>query len=125
MAGGFSFTVPRQASHPDESYQWVQYGCGPEGSLIFCLATFTIPATKAALASTTYQQFLKNNEHFAQFVSILPKAWNRPVTIAAQDLWNALGKAQGQVMNLQLDPTPALQQVTQGVNAAYQLAIKG
>lgn len=60
-----------------------------------------------------------------QFVAILPKAWNRPVTIAAQDLWTDLGTAQTKVMNLQLDPVAALRQATQAVNAAYQLALKG
>jgi len=50
-----------------------------------------------------------------------PNAWNRPVTIEAQLLWDGMGTAQADVMKLKADPKSALSDLTQRVNAQLQL----
>lgn len=117
MAGGWSLAIPRGAKNIDQGYEWIKYAAGPEGLLTYCMMTSHIPTYKAITNSPK----LRNDPNHNLFYEQLPKAWSRPVTIEAQTLWNDLGKAQGDVMNLKQDPKPALDFVVQDVNQQYKL----
>ncbi len=124
MAGGFSLTLPKGGKHLDQGYSFVKFGCGPTGLAIYCIETAHIPTNQGALKNPDYVKFVKSDANFGKFVDILAKGWNRPVTVVSQELWNDLGKAQGDVMNLKMDPASALRQVVTEANAAYQQAMQ-
>ena len=120
MAGGWSMTLPKGAKNPDEGFAWISYACGKDGLITYCLGTSHIPTQKEAVADPRLRQDPNHNKFYDQ----LDKAWNRPVTIEAQTLWNDLGKAQSDVMMLKQEPKNALDFVTQDVNAQYQQDVK-
>lgn len=117
MAGGWSLAIPKGAKNSDQGYEWIKYGSGKDGLLTYCVMTSHIPTLK----SITNDPKLRNDPNHNKFFEQLPKAWNRPVTIEAQTLWNDLGKAQNDVMNLKQDPKPALDFVVQDVNTQLQM----
>ncbi len=117
MAGGWSLTVPKGAKHLDEGYSWVNYATGKEGLLTYCLGTAHIPTLKAVADDPKMRADPIHNKFFDQ----LPKAWNRPVTIEAQTLWNEMGTAQKNVMQQKMDPKPAMDQIVQHVNEQLKL----
>ncbi|MCL4508068.1 MAG: ABC transporter substrate-binding protein [Chloroflexi bacterium] len=124
MAGGFSITLLHGGKHLDQSYTFAKYACGKDGLAIYCIETAHIPTNQEALKNPNYVKFVQSDPNFGKFVDILSKGWNRPVTVVSQDLWNDLGKAQNEVMNLKNDPAVALQGVVTEVNAAYQQAMQ-
>jgi multiple sugar transport system substrate-binding protein len=117
MAGGWSLSIPTGAKNSDLGYQWIQYATGKEGLLTFCLGTSHIPT----LQSITNDPKLRADPNHNLFYDQLPKAWNRPVSIEAQTLWNDVGTAQKDVMSLKSDPKTALDFVVQDVNAQLQM----
>ncbi|MGI8914911.1 MAG: ABC transporter substrate-binding protein, partial [Chloroflexota bacterium] len=111
MAGGWSMALPTGAKNSDLGYQWIQYATGKEGLLTYCLGTSHIPTLK----SITNDPKLRADPNHNLFFDQLPKAWNRPVSIEAQTLWNDVGTAQKDVMSLKSDPKTALDFVVQDV----------
>jgi multiple sugar transport system substrate-binding protein len=117
MAGGWSLAIPKGAKNQDQGYSWINYGTGKEGLLTYCLGTSHIPT----LQSITNDPKLRADPNHNKFYDQLPKAWNRPVTIEAQALWDDLGSAQKAVMAVKQDPSPALDFVVQDVNTKLQM----
>lgn len=117
MAGGFALTIPAGGKQIADAYTFIRYAAGPVGMRTYCMLHGNIPVLKAVVADPVFRA----DPHHAQFMDQLPRAWNRPVTIEAQLLWNEMGTAQSDVMNLKADPKTALGAVRQKVNAQLQL----
>jgi multiple sugar transport system substrate-binding protein len=116
MAGGWSLALPTGAKNSDLGYQWINYATGKDGLLTYCLMTSHIPTLK----SITNDPKLRADPNHNLFYDQLPKAWNRPVSIEAQALWDDVNTAQKNVMAMTQDPKPALDFVVQDVNAKLQ-----
>jgi maltose-binding protein MalE len=100
-----------------DAFTFARYAGGLQGMRTYTVVHGNIPVLKAVAAAPVFRA----DPHHAQFMDQLPHAWNRPVTIEARLLWDDLGTAQTNVMNLQADPKSALSDLTQRVNTQLQL----
>jgi ABC-type glycerol-3-phosphate transport system substrate-binding protein len=117
MAGGFALALPKGGRQVADAFTFARYAGGPQGMRTYSVLHGNIPVLKAVAADPVF----RTDPHHAQFMDQLPHAWNRPVTIEAQLLWDGMGTAQADVMNLKADPKSALSDLTQRVNAQLQL----
>jgi multiple sugar transport system substrate-binding protein len=114
-AGGFGYFIPRGAKQPDAAWHLIKFLGSDEGELTWTQGTLTLPVRINA-AKAKYFQDRAQDRRFKVFLDLLPVARSRPVTPAAQALWDELLAAVDQVREGALLPKDALDGVTQRVN---------
>ena len=115
-AGGFGYFIPRGARQPDASWHLAKFLGGDEGELTWTQGTVTFPV-RVNVARARYFQERAQDHRFKVFLDLLPVARSRPVTPAAQVMWDDLNAAVNSVRTGAQLPKDARDTVTQRVNA--------
>jgi multiple sugar transport system substrate-binding protein len=113
-SGGFGYAVPKGAANVEASWNFIQFFCNEQNSLTMAAATTTFPAWLDALHSPVITRI----PHIQTFLDLVPVAHGRPVTPAAQLLWNELTTdATNNALYHKMSAEEALLQAQQAVNA--------
>ena len=112
--GGFGYFIPRGAKQVDAGWHLAKFLGSDEGELIWTQGTLNLPV-RVNVAKAKYFQDRAQDKRFKVFLDLLPMARSRPVTPAAQVMWDELNTAVEQVRKGALLPKDALDAVTQKV----------
>jgi multiple sugar transport system substrate-binding protein len=115
-SGGFGYFIPRGAKQPDAGWHLIRFLGSDEGELIWTQGTLNLPVRVNVARAKYFQDRAQQDRRFKVFLDLLPVARSRPVTPAAQALWDELIGAVDRVRRGTQLPKDALDGVTQRVN---------
>ena len=114
--GGFGYFIPFGAKQVDAGWHLAKFLGSDEGELIWTQGTLNLPVRINVAEAKYFQDRAAQDRRFKVFLDLLPIARSRPVTPAAQVLWDELNTAVDQVRKGALLPKDALDGVTQRTN---------
>ncbi len=122
-SGGHSYTIPRGARHPDESWKLIQFLVSMEGTLFQARAQQSYNRSRGrpyvppifanrVVAQEVIRQYGPRQESlrtaFQTFLDLMPYSKFRPVTPAGQLLWDSHVKATEDALRHHRSPQEAL-----------------
>jgi multiple sugar transport system substrate-binding protein len=114
--GGFGYFIPYGAKQPDAGWHLAKFLGSDEGELTWTQGTLALPVRVNVAKAKYFQDRAAQDKRFKNFLDLLPIARSRPVTPAAQTLWDELNNAVNDVRKGTLLPKDALDGVTQRTN---------
>jgi multiple sugar transport system substrate-binding protein len=114
--GGFGYFIPYGAKQVEAGWHLAKFLGSDEGELTWTQGTLSLPVRVNVAKAKYFQDRAAQDRRFKVFLDLLPSARSRPVTPAAQTLWDELNTAVDQVRKGALLPKDALDGVSQRTN---------